>query len=78
MFIIYCEKNMSCLLKHLFIAEAGHLVHVLLLNHKRRQISRITGQEDDGEESPNADHDLAGGSSGVLHWNWIIEDQTPE
>ena len=63
---------------HLLVAEAGDLVHVLLLDHEGGQVGSVAGQEDDGEEGPHRHHDLTGGALGVLHRHGVVEDQAPQ
>ena len=39
------------------IVDACDAVVILLGDHKRRQVGRVTGREDDGEESPDTRHE---------------------
>jgi hypothetical protein len=63
---------------YLLVAESRHLVHILLLDHEGCQVGSVGGQEDDSEEGPHRHHDLTGPTLGVLHWDRVVEDQTPQ
>lgn len=63
---------------HLFVAQSGDGVDVLLLDHEGRQVGRVGGEEDDGEEGPDQHHDLAGGALRVLDGHRVVEDDAPQ
>ena len=63
---------------YLFVTEASHLVHKLLLDHEGSQVGCVAGQEDDGEEGPHGHHDLAGGPFRILDRHGVVEHQAPE
>lgn len=63
---------------YLLVWEAWHCVDVFLLDHERSQVSSVGGQKDDSKEGPDQHHDLAGGSSGVLHRHWVVKDNGPQ
>lgn len=63
---------------YLLVREARHRVNVFLLDHERSQVSSVGGQKDDSKEGPDQHHDLAGGSSGILHRHWVVKDNGPQ
>ena len=63
---------------YLFVTQSRDCVSVLLLDHEGCQVGSVGGQEDDSEEGPYQDHDLAGGALGVLNWNRVVEDDAPQ
>lgn len=64
--------------RNLLVTKARHSVDVLFLDHEGCQIGRVASEEDDSEEGPHQDHDLAGGAPGVLDGNRVVEDQCPQ
>lgn len=64
--------------RNLLVTKARNSVDVLLLDHEGCQIGRVASEKDDSEEGPHQDHDLAGGTTGVLDGNRVVEDQCPQ
>lgn len=63
---------------YLLIGESRYRVNVLFLDHEGSQVGGVRGQEDDSEEGPDQDHDLAGRSLGVFHGDRVVEDDAPQ
>ena len=72
------QAEMKAKWPYLFVTEASHLVHKLLLDHEGSQVGCVAGQEDDGEEGPHGHHDLAGGPFRILDRHGVVEHQAPE
>ena len=72
------QAEMKAKWPYLFVTEASHLVHELLLDHEGSQVGCVAGQEDDGEEGPHGHHDLAGGPFRILDRHGVVEHQAPE
>lgn len=53
--------------RYLFVTQSRDCVDVLLLDHEGCQVGCVGSQEDDSEESPDQDHDLAGGALWILN-----------